>query len=158
MLRHTMNSSARKYSLRILAAGALSGAVLGMLDITGWLTPNQQLNEESIATVNNTNIRLLEYQRALNMLASEKRDAVSQQDRDLVLQRLIDEELLIQHGINSELIRNDLAVRAVVLESILAGIMIDIEASNNKSEALEDYLHSLHRSADIKWSSSWVQP
>ena len=114
-----MNSAAH-HSLRILVLGALLGTVLGALDATDWLTPNQQLSEPSIAAVNSTQIRLLEYQRALNMLASEKRDAVTDQDRDLVLQRLIDEELLIQQGLNSDLIRTNIAVRNVVLQSILA--------------------------------------
>ena len=85
-----MNSAAH-HSLRILVLGALLGTVLGTLDATDWLTPNQKLSESSIAAVNSTQIRLLEYQRALNMLASEKRDPITDQDRNLVLQRLIDE-------------------------------------------------------------------
>lgn len=153
-----MNSATHKRSLRILALGALLGAALGALNAVGWLTPHQQLNNANIATVNSANIRLLEYQRALNMVASEKRDAVAPQDRDLVLQRLIDEELLIQHGIISGLIRSELAVRTIVLESILAGIMADINASNNQQQALEDYVRSLKVSANIEWSADWVSP
>jgi hypothetical protein len=145
-------------SLRILALGALLGTVLGALDATDWLTPNQQLSESSIAAVNSTQIRLLEYQRALNMLASEKRDAVTDQDRDLVLQRLIDEELLIQQGLNSDLIRTNIAVRNVVLQSILAGIMVEIEASSSQEQVLADYIENLKTSANIEWSAGWEQP
>ena len=152
-----MNSAAH-HSLRILVLGALLGTVLGALDATDWLTPNQQLSEPSIAAVNSTQIRLLEYQRALNMLASEKRDAVTDQDRDLVLQRLIDEELLIQQGLNSDLIRTNIAVRNVVLQSILAGIMVEIEASNSQEQVLADYIENLKISANIEWSAGWEQP
>jgi hypothetical protein len=152
-----MNSTTHD-SLRILALGALLGTVLGALDATDWLTPNQQLSESSIAAVNSTQIRLLEYQRALNMLASEKRDAVTDQDRDLVLQRLIDEELLIQQGLNSDLIRTNIAVRNVVLQSILAGIMVEIEASSSQEQVLADYIENLKTSANIEWSAGWEQP
>lgn len=151
-------NSATHDSLRILALGALLGSVLGALDATDWLTPNQQLSESSIAAVNSTQIRLLEYQRALNMLASEKRDAVTDQDRDLVLQRLIDEELLVQQGLNSDLIRTNIAVRNVVLQSILAGIMVEIEASSSQEQVLANYIENLKTSANIEWSAGWEQP
>ena len=151
-------NSATHHSLRILALGALLGAILGALDATNWMAPNQRLSESSISAVNSTQIRLLEYQRALNMLASEKRDAVSDQDRDLVLQRLIDEELLIQRGLNSGLIRTNMAVRTVVLQSILAGIMVEIEASNSQEQVLADYIENLKTSANIEWSAGWEQP
>ncbi len=151
-----MNSSS--HSLRTLAIGAVLGVVLGVLNIASHRAPNQQFSESAIATVNSTQIRLLEYQRALAMFASDKRDAVTQQDRDLVLQRLIDEELLIQQGINSGLIRTNIAVRNVVLQSILAGIMAEIEASNSQHQQLADYLGSLRSSSDIQWAAGWEQP
>jgi hypothetical protein len=122
------------------------------------MTSNQQLSESSIAAVNSTQIRLLEYQRALSMLASEKRDPITDQDRNLVLQRLIDEELLIQQGLNSGLIRTNMAVRTVVLQSILAGIMAEIEAGNSQEQALLDYVENLKTSANIEWSAGWEQP
>jgi hypothetical protein len=153
-----MNSATHPRSLRILSLGALLGAILGALDATDWMTSNQQLSESSIAAVNSTQIRLLEYQRALNMLASEKRDPITDQDRDLVLQRLIDEELLIQQGLNSDLIRTNIAVRNVVLQSILAGIMVEIEASNSQEQVLADYIENLKTSANIEWSAAWEQP
>lgn len=153
-----MNSIGNQQSLRILAVGALLGILLGALNISGWITPTQPLSETSIASVNSTQIRLLEYQRAINMLASDKRSAITEQDRDLVLQRLIDEELLVQHGIDSGLIRSDLTVRGMALQSVLAGIMVEIKAGNNQQGTLEDYVNSLKRSADIEWSASWEQP
>lgn len=153
-----MSSAIHQHSLRILALGALLGMMLGALNAAGWLAPNQQLNKATIATVNSSSIRLLEYQRALNMLASEKRDAITKEDRDLVLQRLIDEELLIQQGLNSNLVRTNMSVRTVVLQSILAGIMVEIEASNGQQQTLADYIESLKASADIEWTAGWEQP
>ena len=152
-----MNSATHPRSLRILSLGALLGAILGALDTKHWMTPNQPLSASSIAAVNSTQIRLLEYHRALNMLASEKRNPVTDEDRNLVLQRLIDEELLIQQGLNSGLIRTNRAVRTAVLQSILAGIMVEIEAGNGQEQALADYVENLKTSANIEWSAGWEQ-
>ena len=156
-----MNSTGNQTSLRILALGALLGigialaVVLGNVSANSWTNSNQRLSASVIAKVNSTEVRLLEYQRALKMLADDRRDAITDLDRELVLQRLIDEELLIQQGINAGLVRTDMAVRTLVLQSILAGIMIEIEASDGQEQALEDYLTRLKATADIQWTADW---
>lgn len=156
-----MNSAGNQTSLRILTLGALLGisialaVVLGNVSANSWTNSNQPLSASVIAKVNSTEVRLLEYQRALKMLADDRRDAITDLDRELVLQRLIDEELLIQQGINAGLVRTDMAVRTVVLQSILAGIMTEIEASDGQEQALEDYLTRLKATADIQWTADW---
>ena len=158
-----MNSTGNQTSLRILALGALLGigialaVVLGNVSANSWTNSNQPLSASVIAKVNSTEVRLLEYQRALKMLADDRRDAITDLDRELVLQRLIDEELLIQQGINAGLVRTDMAVRTVVLQSILAGIMTEIEASDGQEQALEDYLTRLKATADIQWTADWAK-
>ncbi|MDB4076745.1 SurA N-terminal domain-containing protein [Porticoccaceae bacterium] len=158
-----MNSTGNQTSLRILALGALLGisialaVVLGNVSANSWTNSNQPLSVSVIAKVNSTEVRLLEYQRALKMLADDRRDAITDLDRELVLQRLIDEELLIQQGINAGLVRTDMAVRTVVLQSILAGIMTEIEASDGQEQALEDYLTRLKATADIQWTAGWAK-
>ena len=118
------------------------------------------LSPPAVASVNHQQIRLAEYRRALGLFASDKREPLTEDDRSLVLQRLIDEELLIQHGITSGLIRTDMAVRSAALESVLAGLMIEIEASSGDGaeQALTDYLAHLRATANIEWASSWVAP
>lgn len=118
------------------------------------------LSPTAVASVNHQQIRLAEYRRALGLFASDKRELLTEDDRSLVLQRLIDEELLIQHGITSGLIRTDMAVRSAALESVLAGLMIEIEASSGDGaeQALTDYLAHLRATANIEWASSWVAP
>ena len=159
-----MNSAGNQTSLRILALGALLGigialaVVLGNVSANSWTNSNQPLSASVIAKVNSTEVRLLEYQRALKMLADDRRDAITELDRELVLQRLIDEELLIQQGISVGLVRTDMAVRTVVLQSILAGIMIEIEATDGQEQALEDYVSRLKTTADIQWTADWGQP
>jgi hypothetical protein len=136
------------------------GILLGALSAMSDQHNEPYLSPTAVASVNHQQIRLAEYRRALGLFASDKREPLTEDDRSLVLQRLIDEELLIQHGITSGLIRTDMAVRSAALESVLAGLMIEIEASSGDGaeQALTDYLAHLRATANIEWASSWVAP
>jgi hypothetical protein len=136
------------------------GILLGVLSAVSDQRNEPYLSPTAVASVNHQQIRLAEYRRALGLFASDKREPLTEDDRSLVLQRLIDEELLIQHGITSGLIRTDMAVRSAALESVLAGLMIEIEASSGDGaeQALTDYLAHLRATANIEWASSWVAP
>jgi hypothetical protein len=136
------------------------GILLGVLSAVSDQRNEPYLSPTAVASVNHQQIRLAEYRRALGLFASDKRELLTEDDRSLVLQRLIDEELLIQHGITSGLIRTDMAVRSAALESVLAGLMIEIEASSGDGaeQALINYLAHLRATANIEWASSWVAP
>lgn len=136
------------------------GILLGVLSAVSDQRNEPYLSPTAVASVNHQQIRLAEYRRALGLFASDKREPLTEDDRSLVLQRLIDEELLIQHGITSGLIRTDMAVRSAALESVLAGLMIEIEASSGDGaeQALINYLAHLRATANIEWASSWVAP
>ena len=136
------------------------GILLGVLSAVSDQRNEPYLSPTAVASVNHQQIRLAEYRRALGLFASDKRELLTEDDRSLVLQRLIDEELLIQHGITSGLIRTDMAVRSAALESVLAGLMIEIEASSGDSaeKALTDYLAHLRATANIEWAGNLVAP
>ena len=157
-----MSNSTRSHraALKLLLAGASVGILLGALSAMSDQHNEPYLSPTAVASVNHQQIRLAEYRRALGLFASDKRELLTEDDRSLVLQRLIDEELLIQHGITSGLIRTDMAVRSAALESVLAGLMIEIEASSGDGaeQALTDYLAHLRATANIEWASSWVAP
>jgi hypothetical protein len=157
-----LSNSTRSHraALKLLLAGASVGILLGALSAMSDQHNEPYLSPTAVASVNHQQIRLAEYRRALGLFASDKREPLTEDDRSLVLQRLIDEELLIQHGITSGLIRTDMAVRSAALESVLAGLMIEIEASSGDGaeQALTDYLAHLRATANIEWASSWVAP
>jgi hypothetical protein len=136
------------------------GILLGALSAMSDQHNEPYLSPTAVASVNHQQIRLAEYRRALGLFASDKREPLTEDDRSLVLQRLIDEELLIQHGITSGLIRTDMAVRSAALESVLAGLMIEIEASSGDGaeQALINYLAHLRATANIQWTANWVAP
>ena len=180
-MRDSVNNSraaeADRRSLRRLALGAILGIGFGWLTAAGWIGTDK-LPNTVIARVNDTNIRLVEYQRALRLYASEKREPVTDYDRELLLERMIEEELLLQHGAASALARGDRGVRTTVMRSILAGLMVELEAEaegvaeksdNSKTgtaisvgevadatdtardNLLRDYLDQLRDAASIEW-------
>ena len=157
-----MSNSTRSHraALKLLLAGASVGILLGALSAMSDQHNEPYLSPTAVASVNHQQIRLAEYRRALGLFASDKRELLTEDDRSLVLQRLIDEELLIQHGITSGLIRTDMAVRSAALESVLAGLMIEIEASSGDGaeQALINYLAHLRATANIQWTANWVAP
>jgi hypothetical protein len=64
------------------------------------------------------------------MLASEKRDPLTDQDRVLVLERLIEEELLVQHGLSVGLVRREQRLRGNVIQSLITSITVEYEAAS----------------------------
>ncbi len=168
---------ADRSSLHWLVLGAIVGIGFGCFTVAGWIGADR-LPDTVVARVNDTDIRLLDYQRALRMFASEKRDPVTDHDRAMVLERMVEEELLVQHGVASGLVRGDRGVRTTVIQSVLTGLMVELEAevkdvagtNNNagtvvtKSAAeiavaadaprdalLREYLGELLEAATIRW-------
>lgn len=149
-------------SVQWLALGAIIGLGLGFMTALGWLG-NEPLSPSVAAKVNDTNIRQVEYQRALKLYSSEKRDPLTEEDRSLVLRRLVEEELLVQQAMKLDLFRIDRGVRTVVLQSVLSGVMAESEAADlgiegagneaSQDDVLSSYLGQLRNTASIRWTS-----
>ena len=139
-------------SLKLLALAAATGIALGGLEANGWWWDSRSLPRDSAARVNHTEIRQLDYQRALGLMASGKRSPLNAEDRILVLERLIQEELLVQYGIAHDLLRADRKVRSAVLKSVLAGLDVQARAAvkQDSDNGLQDYLIELRSSANIQ--------
>ena len=92
----------------LLLAGALIGVLLaatGVVERSG--SSELALGDEVVATVNGVAIRRPDYDRALAAVATDRRDGrVDDVMREHVLDRLIDEELLLQRGLELGLARS----------------------------------------------------
>ena len=64
-----------------------------------------------------------------------------------MLQRLIEEELLVQYAIDAGMLRSNANVRQVVLQSMLAGFVAQINATAAENIALSSNHGSSHDSA-----------
>lgn len=73
----------------------------------------------AVASVNGTPIRTEDYQRAVAAFADDRRSPIEAADRRHVLDRMIDEELLVQRGLELDLARRDRRVRADIVSAMI---------------------------------------
>jgi len=102
--------------LALGAAAGLACAAIGLLrsgESAGGLPAN------AAASVNGTVIRLEEYDRAALALAADRRDPIGPEQRRHVLDRLLDEELLVQRGLELGLARHDRRVRGDIVSAVI---------------------------------------
>lgn len=110
----------------LLGVGATLGLVLATAGIVETAPGRGELPEGAAAIVNGSIIRESSYQRALGALAQDSRDPLSESDREHILNRLIEEELLVQRAVDLGLDKTDPVVRntlvSALIETIVAGV------------------------------------
>ncbi len=109
-------------ALWLLSLGAAAGLALAAASLLSAPGAGGVLPDGVVARVNDTLIREEEYQRLLAALASDRRSPLDDEDRLHVLDRLIEEELLVQHALDLGLVRTDRRVRADLVSAVLASL------------------------------------
>ncbi len=126
-MESTTNSRGRS-GLLLLGLGAGLGIILaatGLVDVKR--TSGSSPPRGAAALVNGELIRNEDLARTLAGVAADRRDPVDGQQRRQVLDRLIDEELLVQRGIELGLARNDRKVRADLTAAVIASVVTQTE-------------------------------
>ncbi|MCK6534190.1 MAG: peptidylprolyl isomerase [Polyangiaceae bacterium] len=108
-----------KSSNWLLACGALAGVVIATAGVVR--APRPPLADDAVATVNGSPIRRADYETALAAVAADgKRKDLDAAMKRHVLDRLIDEELLVQAALELGLAQRDRRVRADLSSAALA--------------------------------------
>jgi parvulin-like peptidyl-prolyl isomerase len=113
-------SSNRNIPPILLAVGALSGILLaafGLLESTGFP------ETDGVAQVNQTVIKQDTYDRLLSALESDKRSPLTEEDRQNVLDRLVDEELLVQRGVELGFLELNSTVRNTLVQAVTTSVV-----------------------------------
>ena len=117
------------------------GACLGLLlATTGIVKSDPEVPEDAVAVVNGHAIPKSEYRRALDALRAERPNASEAELRAHVLDRLIDEQLLIDSALELGLADRDPKVRAD-LGSAAIGVIVDgaeVEPSDAERANLDE--------------------
>ena len=100
----------------LLALGAATGLAIAVVTLVAGTSGPAG---DAVATVNGVPIRRDDYLRALGAIASDRRAALDETDKRHVLDRLIDEELLLQRGLALGLARRDRSVRAPLVAATI---------------------------------------
>lgn len=129
--------------LVLLALGACAGLILaasGLVD--RWSQSPGELPVGAIARVGEQIITQERFLQVLNDLAADKRAPLSAEDRQFVIDRLIDEELLIQRGMELGLAETSPQIRKALAAAVIGQLTAEAEASLPSEEAL----HHLYES------------
>lgn len=125
--------------LRWLALGALGGLLLAAWGMLRQTDVGMELPASAIASINDVIISRDSFERARERLGAlgEGADA-----RAELLQRLIDDELLVQRGVELGMTETDPAVRAAIINSIVASVTAEADAADPTDEELNEYLET----------------
>jgi hypothetical protein len=131
----------------LLALGALLGAASGVLTARDGAPATSALPPGVAALVNGRPILADEYTRALAMLAGDRRDPLLQRDQARVLERLIDEELLVEWALAQGALASERSVRDAVTLAMVESVGAE-SASRAPSEAeLRSAFDAVHAGA-----------
>jgi parvulin-like peptidyl-prolyl isomerase len=122
----------------MLAAGAIVGIVMaavGFIDAKGQST----LPEGVVAQVNDKYIGEEKYLTVLNGLAADKRAETTREDRAYVLERLIEEELLVQRSIELGMLDSDTVVRSALVQAMIGSVIAEGAGEEVSEERLRSF-------------------
>jgi peptidylprolyl isomerase len=128
-----------------LAIGALAGLTLAA---TGLLEPrgDPAIPEDAVARVGEALILRENYTRVLAGIERDTRSPVDDATRERVLERMIDEELLVQRATELGLARYDRRVRSNLVSALIASIVADAEDTDPSREVLHEFF-----AAEAEW-------
>ena len=122
-----------------LVAGAGAGVFLAAAGLLEGPGGDRALPSGAVARVNEEPILVEDYERALAALAADRRGPLTREDRRHVLDRLIEEELLVQRGLELGLVRHDGQVRADLTRAVIDSILAAADGSASDDDALHRF-------------------
>jgi parvulin-like peptidyl-prolyl isomerase len=93
----------------------------------------------AVARVNSEPIGVAEFERAVERLAEERREPLAADERAHVLERMIEEELLVQRGVDLGLLRSDRAVRAALVSAQIDAIVAEADSAQPSESELREF-------------------
>ena len=122
-----LDESKRETDLRLLALGALIGLVIAGFGILRQAPEGSALPDDALARVNDTLISGTCTSEPSRGCRAWLTPVVTAD----ILQMLIDDELLVQRGIELGMMSSDLAVRQAVIDSLVASITAEADTARS---------------------------
>ena len=134
-----MSEAAPRRPLAWLAAGAVlgvAGAAFGLLRTDA---RRAGLPSGAIASVNGTLLYADDYTRLVEGVESDTREPAGPELRRRVLDRMIEEELLVQRGVELGLVESDRRVRADITQAMIQSIVVETEDEQASEDELRRF-------------------
>ena len=106
----------------VLSAGLIVGALLAGLSI---IQESNITNFKYAAKIEDTSISMDKYLVQLEGLAKDKKSPISQKDKEYVLERMIEEELLIKRALDLGMLENNPIARGTIVQQMIKTIIAE---------------------------------
>jgi parvulin-like peptidyl-prolyl isomerase len=134
-----MRETPSRRPLLWLVAGAALGVAIAAWGLVGSDVRGDALPGDAVASVNGTLIYAEDYLRLVEGVESDTREPAGPELRRRVLDRMIDEELLVQRGVELGLVESDRRVRADITQAMIQSIVVESEDEKPEAEALHRF-------------------
>ncbi len=101
-----------------------------------------ELEEDWIAKVEDSKISKARFNLQIKAYASDKRSPLTQEEKDFVLERMIEEELLIQRARDLGLLSTNTMVRGTIVQQMIDSIISGNSILEIKEEELKDFYNN----------------
>jgi hypothetical protein len=135
----------RKVNTRLLplALGAVAGLALAAAELVEhWPALNGTLPDSAVARVGERYIPRSRFAQLLSDLEADKRAPLTGEDRQFVLDRLVDEELLILRGMELGLPESSPLIRKAIAAAMIAQVATETDARPPDEKALRELYES----------------
>lgn len=129
-------------SRTLLFLGMAVGLVLALSGVAG--RPDAPLPEGVIAQIGDQQLLIADYQRTINSLQAERRKPLDKKMRAQVLERLVDEYLLLQHARDLDLSFQVPALRKRTVDQVLEILRSQADAMEPDDAELQKFLAENH--------------
>lgn len=120
----------------LLLVGAAAGIALAAAGIVGGRGASGGLGPGVVARVNGEAISADEYERLLAAIASDRKQPLDADTRRRVLDRIIDEELLLQRALELGFARADRRIRGELTRAVIESVLAEAEAEEPGEQEL----------------------
>ncbi|MFK8021868.1 MAG: peptidylprolyl isomerase [Pseudomonadales bacterium] len=130
-------SHSQRASSWFLLAGALVGLALaasGLFNVV-----ESPPADDEIASVNGWAIQRSDFERFIDALQRDKKSPLSEQDRRNILDRMIEEKLILQRGLELGLVEDDSAVRKAISNAMIQTITAEVSAIEPEDTDLKQF-------------------
>ncbi len=132
-------STESRRPLLLLSLGALAGVAAAAWSLLGTDPTLGSLPSSAVARVNGAILFQEDHARLVAGLENDLRQPVTAEMKTRVLDRMIDEELLVQRGIELGLVESDRRIRGNITSAMIRSIVVEAEDQPPTEAELEEF-------------------
>ena len=136
-MREYQENKAGAPDLRWLLAGAFAGLLAAGYGILRQADPGGELPVGAVARINEQIITRDQFDRAVTRLGISE---LSEDDSARILRRMVEDELLVQRGIELGMAQSETTVRSAIVDSLVASVTAEADAASPTDEELQQHL------------------